>query len=239
MARRELPQDHFQVVFDSAAALFDERGYVGTSLTDVLERASVSRAAFNRHFPNKEAVAVAVVRHMTDQWPPFLTALRSLRGFAVDTVVALSFEIAERFRDDVVVRAGVRLALERDTIKESLPSPVVTWRDEIEDLLSPAGRELMGMSVPGRMAANVIVNCLLGVLHVSSGPSGREHILDRVGEMWTVVLPGLRPTPDPSARIAAAQVLREKARRQPVPGVVGPRHAAPEEPLLSLGLAEG
>jgi len=153
-------------------------------------------------------------------------------------VVALSFEIAERFRDDVVVRAGVRLALERDTVKEPLPSPVAGWTAEIEDLLSPAGRELMGMSVPAHVAANVIVNCLLGVLHVSAAPKEREHIVDRVTEMWTVVLPGLRPTPDPATRITTARSLREKAQRGPAPDIMAPRQPPAGESLLSLGSSE-
>jgi len=238
---RQPSQNHYQVLFDTAAALFDERGYLGMSLTDLLERAGVTRAAFNKCFANKEAVAAAIVGHMSAQWPPFVEALRSWRGFAVDTVVALSFEIAERFRDDVVVRAGVRLALERDTVKEPLPSPVASWTEEIEDLLSPAGRELIGMSVPAHVAANVIVNCLLGVLHVSAAPKEREHIVDRVTEMWTVLLPGLRPTPDPVTRISAALALREKAHGGSAPevGLMAPRSPAVGESLLSLGTPEG
>jgi hypothetical protein len=32
--------------------------------------------------------------------------------------------------------------------------------------------------------------------------------------VWTVILPGLRPTPDLAARIATGQGLRERARAQ-------------------------
>jgi hypothetical protein len=34
----------------------------------------------------------------------------------------------------------------------------------------------------------------------------------RLTEVWTIMLPGLRPTPDPAARIATAQALRERTR---------------------------
>ena len=34
----------------------------------------------------------------------------------------------------------------------------------------------------------------------------------RLAELWTVLLPGLRPTPDPAARIATGQALRDRAR---------------------------
>jgi len=36
----------------------------------------------------------------------------------------------------------------------------------------------------------------------------------RLSEVWTVILPGLRPTPDLAARIATGQMLRERARAQ-------------------------
>ena len=75
----------------------------------------------------------------------------ALRAPAVDTVIALSFEVADTLPTDTMIRAGVRLSLERDTIKTPIPPPFEGWVDEIERLLSPAGEwELMGLAAPGR-----------------------------------------------------------------------------------------
>ena len=41
---------------------------------------------------------------------------------------------------------------------------------------------------------------------------GDVDITKRLVEVWTVVLPGLRPTPDITARIETAQSLRDRAR---------------------------
>lgn len=45
-----------------AADLFGRRGYEGTSIEEVLERAGVSKGALYHHFPSKEALFEAVFR---------------------------------------------------------------------------------------------------------------------------------------------------------------------------------
>jgi AcrR family transcriptional regulator len=215
VARHLRADENQRRLIEASSELFAERGYLGTSVNDLLERAGLTRNAFYSYFPSKEALAVAIVEHTATQWPPLIARFRALRAPAVDTVIALSLEVGDRFREDVVVRAGTRLSLERDTVKTPLPPPFHGWAEEIESLLSPAGEwELMGLSTPADVAARVIVTCLIGVQYLSSGPEGREQMGRRLTEMWTVMLPGLRPTPDPSVRIAAAQALRERVRAE-------------------------
>src|SRR4051794_6830982 len=48
-------------LLEIAARLFTERGYEATSITDVLERARLSRGAFYHHFQSKEALFEAVL----------------------------------------------------------------------------------------------------------------------------------------------------------------------------------
>ena len=215
MARHLRADDNQRRLIEASSELFAERGYLGTSVNDLLERAGLTRNAFYSYFPSKEALAVAIVEHTAAQWPPLIARFRALRAPAVDTVIALSLEVGDRFREDVVIRAGTRLSLERDTVKTPIPPPFHGWAEEIESLLSPAGEwELMGLSTPADVAARVIVTCLIGVQYLSGGPEGREQMMRRLTEMWTVMLPGLRPTPDPSVRIAAAQALRERVRAE-------------------------
>jgi AcrR family transcriptional regulator len=196
-------------VLQTSAALIAERGYLGTSVSDLVEAAGVTKNAFYSYYPNKEALAVAIVEHTAAQWPPMIAAFEALRAPAVDTVIALSFEVADRLSHDIIVRAGVRLSLERDTIKTPIPPPFDGWVDEIERLLSPAGEiELMGLAAPADVAARVIVTCLIGAQYIASD----SDLTKRLAELWTVLLPGLRPTPDPAARIATGQALRDRAR---------------------------
>jgi AcrR family transcriptional regulator len=213
VARHQRLDDGQLRLLRSSAELFSERGFLGTSVNDLMERAGLTKNSFYALFPNKDALAAAIVEHTSGQWPPLITQFEALKAPALDTVIALSFEVAEKYGSDVLVRAGIRLSLERDAIKTPVPAPFEGWVDEIERLLSPAGEwELMGLSAPADVAARVIVTCLIGTLQLASG--GEADVSKRLVEVWTVILPGLRPTPDLAARIATGQALRERARAQ-------------------------
>jgi AcrR family transcriptional regulator len=213
VARHQRADENQLRVIQSSAPLFAERGFLGTSVTDLMEAAGLTKNAFYAQFANKEALALAIVEQTAAQWPPLIAQFEALKASAVDTVIALSFEVAERYANDVVVRAGTRLSLERDSIKTPVPPPFDGWVEEVERLLSPAGEwELMGLAAPADVAARVIVTCLIGALQLASG--GDADLTKRLVEVWTVILPGLRPTPDLAARIATGQTLRERARAQ-------------------------
>jgi AcrR family transcriptional regulator len=49
-----------QQLVDVARQLFTERGYAGTSVEDIIERAGVARGALYHHFPGKDALFAAV-----------------------------------------------------------------------------------------------------------------------------------------------------------------------------------
>ncbi|GAA2152727.1 TetR/AcrR family transcriptional regulator [Actinomadura napierensis] len=53
---------------DAAIALVAERGYHATSVADIGARAGQSRAAVNFHFGSKEALLLAIVRHVVEEW---------------------------------------------------------------------------------------------------------------------------------------------------------------------------
>jgi AcrR family transcriptional regulator len=213
VAKHQRADETYLRVLHSSAGLFAERGFLGTSVNDLLERAGLTKNAFYSYFPSKEGLAVAIVEHTASQWPPMIATFEALRAPAVDTVIALSFEVADRYSTDVIVRAGIRLSLERDTIKTPLPPPFHGWVEEIERLLSPAGEwELMGLAAPADVAARVIVRDFGERFERALVGDGNVDMTKRLAEVWTVILPGLRPTPDPAARIATAQALRERAR---------------------------
>jgi AcrR family transcriptional regulator len=213
VARHQRADENHLRILQTASALFGEKGFLGTSVTELVERSGLSKSQFQSYFATKDALAVAIVEHTAAQWPPLIAQYEALKAPALDTVIALSFEVADKYSTDPIIRAGIRLSLERDSIKSPVPPPFDGWVGEIERLLSPAGEwELMGLSAPADVAARVIVTCLIGAQQLAS--TGDVDMSKRLTEVWTVILPGLRPTPDLAARIATGQMLRERARAQ-------------------------
>ena len=52
-----------QYILTESAILFNQKGFAGTSMDDIIERTGLSKGAIYGHFKNKEAIAVASFEH--------------------------------------------------------------------------------------------------------------------------------------------------------------------------------
>jgi AcrR family transcriptional regulator len=55
-------------LLQTAARVFAERGYTGTSLTDLIAASGLTKGAFYFYFQSKSALALAVLRDQQDRW---------------------------------------------------------------------------------------------------------------------------------------------------------------------------
>ena len=182
---------------ESAAQLFEERGYAGTSISDISALSGRTSGAIYFHFASKEKLALAVVEATLGTWPELIAKSRAEDAGALDTLVSLSFSVARAFRDDVVVRAGSRLWMERKAIDAPVPGPFGAWIATVTDLLRRAADagELAAGVAPD-IAALTVVYAFFGLHTVSDATDGRAAIEDRLREMWQVLLPALQAAPD-------------------------------------------
>ena len=202
-------------LLESAALLFDEHGYAGTSVSAVARGAGLTSGALYFHFGGKENLALAVVEEHFASWPPIIERVLALPGTALEHVVLLSFEVARAFRDDVMVRAGSRLWTERKGINVTMPRPFVGWIETMAGMLARARAEGdIGAGVEPEPAASVLVCAFFGTHIVSDALDGREEIEERVTQMWLHFLPALRPSRDPAEILERAQGLT----RRRIPG---------------------
>ena len=198
-------------LLESAALLFDEHGYAGTSVSAVVRGAGLTSGALYFHFGGKENLALAVVEEHFASWPPIIERVLTLPGTALEHVVLLSFEVARAFRDDVMVRAGSRLWTERKGINVTMPRPFIGWIETMAGMLARARAEGdIGAGVEPEPAASVLVCAFFGTHIVSDALDGREEIEDRVTQMWLHFLPALRPSRDPAEVLERAQGLTRR-----------------------------
>lgn len=86
-APRRAVGDKREAVLGAALELFVERGFHGTTVPEIAERAGVGAGTIYRHFPSKEAV----VNELFRQHKQLLTA-RVLRDFPIDAVAREQFK---------------------------------------------------------------------------------------------------------------------------------------------------
>jgi AcrR family transcriptional regulator len=193
-------------LLEAAASLFDERGYAGTSISDITARSGHTSGAIYFHYTSKERLALAVVEEHFATWPPLIEQYTRIPAPALEQLVRLSFAVARAFRDDIVVRAGARLWTERTMIESPLPPPFIGWIDAVGGLLEQAQAEGdLAAHVDPLPAARTVVCAFFGLHTVSEALDGRRLVEDHLNDLWTLLLPSLQARPDATGLLAAAR----------------------------------
>ncbi|MFJ8982424.1 ScbR family autoregulator-binding transcription factor [Streptomyces sp. NPDC102282] len=180
-------------VLIAAAELFTANGFRHTSVKDVAERVEMTKGAVYFHYPNKEALAVAVVEHLYAKWPILLDEIRAEGMTPLDAAAAMLDRAALAFRDDVIVQAGARLQLERPHIDAELPPPYVDWTSLLTELLTAAKHEgQIKAGTDPAAAARALVAGFFGMQHISDVLQHRADIVDRWQEVRNPLFEAIR-----------------------------------------------
>ncbi|NEC30301.1 TetR/AcrR family transcriptional regulator [Streptomyces sp. SID9913] len=185
MPRQERAVRTRALLLKSAAECIKEHGYDGSSTTDVLRRAGVTRGALYFHFPSKEALADAIVEYQK----PLLQPLSS--ECPLQTVIDLTLSYARMLQTDVILQAAVRLVTEETSYQPGV-RPYVWSQETAGDLLRQARDqgELLPHTDPGEVAS-LVVGAFTGIQLLSQLATGRADLLHRVCVLWRTMLPGI------------------------------------------------
>ncbi|MGW6708907.1 ScbR family autoregulator-binding transcription factor [Streptomyces sp. NPDC054956] len=189
-ARQERAEITRHAILDGAAIAFDEKGFHGTSLTDVVGHAGVTKGALYFHFAAKEALA----RTLMDEQFQVSEDVPAIEEPGLQTVIDLTHQMAFGLRTNVRIRAGIRLVIEFGSFTDPDPTPYNTWIDTCHACLTPAqerGDVLASLDV--RDLATMLVGAFTGIQVTSHVRTGREDLHSRVIDLWNFLLPGIVP----------------------------------------------
>ncbi|MFJ4090800.1 ScbR family autoregulator-binding transcription factor [Kitasatospora sp. NPDC089913] len=181
------------LVLTAAAELFTARGFRHTSVQEVADRVGMTKGAVYFHYPTKEALTVAVVEQHYARWPLLLAAVTAEGHGPLETAERLLAGAVLAFRDDILVRAGTRLQVERPQIDAELPTPYVDWTELLAGLLARA--EALGELRAGirpRAAARSLVAALFGTQHISDVLHERADIVEHWAETAELLFRAIR-----------------------------------------------
>ncbi|MDX3064864.1 MULTISPECIES: ScbR family autoregulator-binding transcription factor [Streptomyces] len=196
-----------KILLESAAHLFVERGYAGTSVNDISDHSGKTSGAIYFHYSSKENLALAVVREQFATWPQMLAPYAAPGIPPLEKLVVLSFGIARSLREDVVARAGARLWAERRGIEAAVPTPFDAWALAVTRLLAQArARGELAAGVEPSAAAVALVCAFFGICTLTDElPGGRRDWRELLDQWWTLMLNSLQAEPDPAALLARAR----------------------------------
>lgn len=189
-ARQERAEITRQAILDGAAIAFDRTGFHGTSLTDVVGHAGVTKGALYFHFSSKEALAQTLM----DEQFQVSEGLPDIVEPGIQTAIDLTHRMAFGLRSNVRIRAGIRLVIEFGSFTDPDPSPYNAWIDTCHSILAPAQeRGDVLPSVDTYNASTLLIGAFTGIQVTSHVRTHREDLHARVCDLWNFLLPGIVP----------------------------------------------
>jgi TetR/AcrR family transcriptional repressor of nem operon len=174
-------------ILEVAAEAFAERGYVGTSLSEVLKASGVTKGGFYFHFPSKEALALATLRHKQEQWSAAVMAAVLRRPRALEQLDAMIDALCDLHEHDPTCRAVSRLCTElgdeHPELRPQLTPQFTTWVDVVASVIRKGQDEGdIRPEVEPVVAAEVAVASFIGLETVSQTLTGRADLRRRAGD---------------------------------------------------------
>ncbi|MBT2534138.1 TetR/AcrR family transcriptional regulator [Arthrobacter sp. ISL-48] len=175
-----------------AAAVFEEHGYGSASLTQVAEAAGVTKGALYFHFQSKEDLARAVIEEQHRIVLAESVSILNEDAPGLTAMIILCRAFGLQLLHEPVVRAGIRLTIEATAFGPPARGPYEDWIAVMVQLTERAKTELqIRPSVDAGAFARYLVASFTGVQMVSGVLTGRADVMQRIEEMWGILLPGI------------------------------------------------
>jgi AcrR family transcriptional regulator len=189
LARQDRAERTRNAILDAAAEVFDQRGFSGASLSDILAKAGVTKGALYFHFTSKEELARAVIEEQYGGDLPELN--REDRG--LQTLIDLTHAFGRNLLENVRVRASNRLVAEAH-FSDPAPDVYQRWIDILRELLevAQAHGDLRKEWDPDDIA-QWLAGGYMGIQTMAAVLTGRSDLRERITIMWEIALPGLVP----------------------------------------------
>ncbi|QMU67971.1 ScbR family autoregulator-binding transcription factor [Streptacidiphilus sp. P02-A3a] len=188
MARQQRAEESRRKLLMAAAEVFDERGFALATLTEIHNRAGLTKGALYFHFSSKEELAAAVVAEEATWFGEV-----DVSGPPMQAVIDLSHGFAKALLQDVRIRASTRLVLEHTYVGPDGESHRA-WAKRLAELMAQAQQAGdFRPELDPTPVSELVVGSFLGVQTLSQLFANRSDLEARVTLMWQVLLPGLVP----------------------------------------------
>lgn len=180
-----------EAIMRAAAAEFDDRGYAAASLGAILDRTGVTKGAFYFHFPSKRDLALTIVREQAVRWRRLAEEPTTGKD-PLTRLLELSDVALSLFLGSAEVRAALRLSYERSVVDAGLAVPLPVWEGIAREQLRAAQQQsLLRAEVDPAPVARVVNDAMVGARTTAEGVSDSPGLVERVDEMWRLLLPAL------------------------------------------------
>lgn len=179
-----------EALLDAAAAEFAAHGFERARIMDMLDRAGTTKGALYHHFTTKQDMADAILAEDSHRWPELMDRVAATGARGLVGLAELAGAIASTVQEDARALAVLRIVEEQEGSDRFV---FVLWQSAITRNLQQAIADGdLSDEVALVSLATVIADCIYGVC-LSPAPWGGPGVAtQRVGELLSVLLTGVR-----------------------------------------------
>jgi TetR/AcrR family transcriptional regulator, transcriptional repressor for nem operon len=179
-----------QRIVERAAPVFNQRGYAGASMRDLVEATGLEKGGIYNHFGSKEALAVAALDHAVELMTARFAEARTPGAAAADLLIANVRAFAEGARNPIIAGGCpiMNTAIEADDtnpeLREHARRAMTDWHRLIGSMVKHgvAANELIADVNPYALAT-LITSSLEGALMLSQlydDPTHMDRVVDHL-----------------------------------------------------------
>lgn len=172
-----------QRIIELAAPLFNQRGFEGCSMQDILDATGLKKGGIYRHFRSKEELAAESFRHTLAR--AFETRLPDLDSRldaieALQTLVQLFVELPSPIPGGCpILNTAIDADDGNEVLRHLARDGLVSWRNKVSDFVRAGiSRKQIRADVDPRAVANTIIAMLEGALMISRLEKSRTALKD-------------------------------------------------------------
>ncbi len=180
-------------IIEKSAPIFNTKGYVATSLSDILEATGLTKGAIYGNFEDKDQLAIAVYKHNYEAMQKRLEAVYSGHTNAYDKLRAFT----QYYRDNwkkIFERGGcpvLNASIEADDnvsfLKKPVQQSIKSWIRSLAGIIEAGVQEgTFKKDIPAEYYAHSIIMMLEGGVMLSKIMSNQQLLytaLDRIDAM--------------------------------------------------------
>lgn len=161
-------------IITQAARLFNQKGYYGTSIDDIMQQTNLKKGGIYNHFSSKDEIALAAFDHSYAlQREQYGEAVRAVRGQPTKQLRALIDVFVESYENPAITGGCVIMntAIESDDaalplLKARAAAAMDEWRDLLQRIIVKgiAKAEFKPDTDPGALAGLIIASLEGGLM---------------------------------------------------------------------------
>mgnify|MGYP001549269096 CR=1 FL=1 len=193
MARRVPSQERGrrtqESVVEGAAAVFEFKGYEAASLGEIAEASHVSQGTMYFHFKSKEQIALAVLQEQHDRMYKDVDEAVKRTPDPLGQIIYISHTASRLLIEDVVVRAGINLAMGQGALRDASARSYVAWTEALAPrILRAQEAAIVHSRLPAERIARSLVSSFTGIQLMSQAITNRADLMPRMADMWQIMV---------------------------------------------------